>query len=33
MLPIPGTSLVEHLENVVATDLRLTDKEVTTLNG
>lgn len=34
MLPIPGTSSVEHLEeNVVATDLRLTDEEVATLNG
>lgn len=34
MLPIPGTSSVEHLEeNVVATDLRLTDEEVATLTG
>jgi pyridoxine 4-dehydrogenase len=34
MLPIPGTSSVEHLEeNVAATELRLTDEEVATLSG
>jgi aryl-alcohol dehydrogenase-like predicted oxidoreductase len=34
MLPIPGTSSVEHLEeNVAAADLRLTDEEVATLSG
>jgi pyridoxine 4-dehydrogenase len=33
MLPIPGTSSVEHLEeNVAATQLRLTDEEVATLS-
>jgi len=34
MLPIPGTSSVEHLEeNVAATRLRLTDEEVATLSN
>jgi aryl-alcohol dehydrogenase-like predicted oxidoreductase len=34
MLPIPGTSSVEHLEeNVAATGLRLSDEEVATLSG
>jgi aryl-alcohol dehydrogenase-like predicted oxidoreductase len=34
MLPIPGTSSVEHLEeNVVAAELRLSEKEVATLSG
>lgn len=34
MLPIPGTSSVEHLEeNVAAAELRLTDEEVATLSG
>ncbi len=34
MLPIPGTSSVEHLEeNVAATDLRLTDEEIAELTG
>ena len=34
MLPIPGTSSVEHLEeNVAATDLRLNDEEIATLSG
>ncbi len=34
MLPIPGTSSVEHLEeNVAAADLRLTEEEVATLSG
>jgi aryl-alcohol dehydrogenase-like predicted oxidoreductase len=34
MLPIPGTSSVEHLEeNVAATELRLSDEEVATLSG
>ena len=34
MLPIPGTSSVEHLEeNVAAVDLSLSDEEVATLSG
>jgi pyridoxine 4-dehydrogenase len=34
MLPIPGTSSVEHLEeNVAATELRLSEEEVATLLG
>ena len=34
MLPIPGTSSVEHLEdNVAATELRLSEEEVATLSG
>ena len=34
MLPIPGTSSVEHLEeNIAATELRLSDEEVATLSG
>jgi pyridoxine 4-dehydrogenase len=34
MLPIPGTSSVEHLEeNVAATELRLSDEEVAALSG
>jgi pyridoxine 4-dehydrogenase len=34
MLPIPGTSSVEHLEeNVAATGLRLSEEEVATLSG
>ncbi len=34
MLPIPGTSSVEHLEeNVAATKLKLSDEEVATLSG
>ena len=34
MLPIPGTGSVEHLEeNVAAADLRLTDEQVTELDG
>jgi aryl-alcohol dehydrogenase-like predicted oxidoreductase len=34
MLPIPGTSSVEHLEeNVAATGLTLSDEEVATLSG
>lgn len=34
MLPIPGTSSVEHLEeNVAAADLRLTDEEIAELTG
>lgn len=34
MLPIPGTSSVEHLEeNVAAAELGLTDEEVATLSG
>ena len=34
MLPIPGTSSVEHLEeNVAATDLRLTGEEIAALSG
>jgi pyridoxine 4-dehydrogenase len=34
MLPIPGTSSVEHLEeNVAAADLRLSDEELATLSG
>jgi aryl-alcohol dehydrogenase-like predicted oxidoreductase len=34
MLPIPGTSSVEHLEeNVAATELRLSEIEVATLSG
>jgi aryl-alcohol dehydrogenase-like predicted oxidoreductase len=34
MLPIPGTSSVEHLEeNVAAANLRLTDEEVATLSS
>src|SRR5215208_4710245 len=34
MLPIPGTSSVEHLEeNVAAVDLRLSEEEVATLSG
>ncbi len=34
MLPIPGTSSVEHLEeNVAAAGLRLSDEEVATLSG
>ena len=34
MLPIPGTSSVEHLEeNAAAADLRLTEEEIATLSG
>jgi pyridoxine 4-dehydrogenase len=34
MLPIPGTSSVEHLkENVAAAELRLSDEELATLSG
>ena len=34
MLPIPGTSSVEHLEeNVAATELRLSEGEIATLSG
>jgi pyridoxine 4-dehydrogenase len=34
MLPIPGTSSVEHLEeNVAATELKLSEEEVATLSG
>ena len=34
MLPIPGTSSVEHLEeNVAATELRLSDEQVARLSG
>ncbi|CAN5779445.1 aldo/keto reductase [soil metagenome] len=34
MLPIPGTSSVEHLEeNVAATGLELSDEEIATLSG
>ena len=34
MLPIPGTTSIEHLEeNVAAADLSLTDEEVATLSG
>jgi pyridoxine 4-dehydrogenase len=34
MLPIPGTSSVEHLEeNVAATELELSDEEVATLSS
>jgi len=34
MLPIPGTSSVEHLEeNVAATELKLSEAEVATLSG
>jgi pyridoxine 4-dehydrogenase len=34
ILPIPGTSSVEHLEeNVAATELRLSEEEVATLSG
>jgi pyridoxine 4-dehydrogenase len=34
MLPIPGTSSVQHLEeNVAATELRLSEEEVATLSG
>ena len=34
MLPIPGTSTVEHLEeNVAAAELELTDQEMARLNG
>jgi aryl-alcohol dehydrogenase-like predicted oxidoreductase len=33
VLPIPGTSSVEHLEeNVAAADLRLTDADLTALS-
>jgi pyridoxine 4-dehydrogenase len=34
MLPIPGTSSVEHLEeNVAAAELTLSEEEVATLSG
>jgi len=34
MLPIPGTSSVEHLEeNVAAAGLRLTDDDLAALSG
>jgi pyridoxine 4-dehydrogenase len=34
MLPIPGTSSVEHLEeNVAATELKLSEEEVAKLSG
>jgi aryl-alcohol dehydrogenase-like predicted oxidoreductase len=34
MLPIPGTSSLEHLEeNIAATQLTLSEKEVATLSG
>jgi aryl-alcohol dehydrogenase-like predicted oxidoreductase len=34
MLPIPGTSSVEHLEeNVAAADLQLSDEELATLDA
>jgi aryl-alcohol dehydrogenase-like predicted oxidoreductase len=34
MLPIPGTSSVEHLEeNVAAATVELTDEDVEDLNG
>jgi len=34
MLPIPGTSSVEHLEeNVAATGLELSEEEVAALSG